>query len=142
MYTRHDVIRPNRKEFLGIHRLWRLFSERDKKRKEKFWNWVNELPNKIDFVEGKVILQYTDEKGKIKEVIFEVNDKKKITFKHITSEDKRQKNLEFLTQDEKLSKIGDYFYRKYTQILKSTIRERLYNQMWRYIEKQIGRAHV
>ena len=47
MYTRHDVIRPKRNDFLGIHYLWRRFSERDKSRRDYFQSWIKDLPNKI-----------------------------------------------------------------------------------------------
>lgn len=136
MYTRHDVIRPKRNDFLGIHYLWRRFSERDKSRRNYFQSWIKDLPNKIPFEDGKAYLYYTNRKGKLLKVEFSLL-KDGITYKHTTISDKRQENLDFLTQDEKLVELGKDFRKKYIQLCKSTIKQDLYNKFWKHIENSL-----
>jgi hypothetical protein len=140
MYTRHDVIRPKRNEFLGIHYLWRRFSERDRKRRDSFWSWVKDLPNQIPFVDGKAYLYYPNTKGKILKVEF-LLVKDGVTFNYIPNDGKREESLEFLTQDEKLIGLGKYFSRKYVQLCKSTIKQDLYNIFREHIENTLRKDH-
>ena len=135
-YTRNDVVRPNRNEFLGIHYLWRRFSERDRKRKIHFHSWIKDLPNQIQFVDEKAHLYYANTKGKLLKVQFQIV-KDGVTYKHIPSDGNRDRNLEFLTQDERRVELGKYFKRKYQQLCKSEITKDLFSLFWLQIQTNL-----
>jgi hypothetical protein len=136
MYTRHDFIRPNRKDFLGIHHLWKKFTERDEKRRKDFQSWKKDLPKQIPFEDGKTYLYYQSNKGKLLKVEFTLV-KNGIMYKHVNTDDIRGENLDFLTQDEKRAELGKYFGRKYIQLCKSTIKQDLYKKFWKHIENTL-----